>query len=316
MTKIVIGSFFRLIRYKNLLMLALLQLVLRYGFLKLQNIPLALSDFNYVLLILAMILIAAAGYVINDIFDQDTDIINKPKFAIVGHSISESQAYNIYAFLNISGVVIGFYLSNVIEKPSFASIFIVIAATLYVYASGLKRSVLVGNILVAILTAFSVVIIGVFDLMPIINADNQATQAVYFKLLLDYAFFAFIINLMREIVKDLQDIYGDDAVGMRTLPIAFGIEKTKIIVGVLSILFTLTISCYVYAFYFTNALYFAVFYIFLTVLSPLILFSIRIFEAKTTKDFKFLSKLLKIIMCFGIFSALVVTLNILYNAKG
>lgn len=316
MTKTIIISFLRLIRYKNLLMLAVLQLVLRYGFLKMQRIPLALSDFHYVLLILAMVFIAAAGYVISDIFDQDTDNINKPNLTIVGQSISESVSYNIYAFLTISGVAIGFYLSNVINKPSFAAVFIVIAATLYQYASGLKRTILVGNILVSILLAFSVIIIGIFDLLPIINANNQAMQAVYFKLLLDYALFAFIINLMREIVKDLQDIYGDNTVGMRTLPIAIGIKKTKIIVGILSILCTLTIFYYVYNYYFLNALYYATAYVLLTVLSPLILFSIKIFEAKTTSDFKFGSKLLKIILCFGIFSALVVTLNILNNAKG
>ena len=259
-------DFFKVIRYKNLLLLTFLLIVLRYGFLKLQQIPLALSD--------------------------------------------------IYVSLNIAGVMIGFYLSNVIEKPSFASIFIVIAATLYMYATALKQTPLIGNILAAFLTSFTIIIVGIFDLYPILNSDNQATQAVYFKLLIDYAIFAFIINLMREIVKDIQDITGDDAVGMRTLPIVIGVKKTKIIVASISIIFSFAILFYVYTYYYLNNLYIAVSYILLTVLSPLILFSIKIFDAKTTKDFGFLSRLLKIIIGFGILSALIVTINILQNAKG
>ena len=114
-------NFLKLIRYQNLIMLAFMQLVFKYGFLKLQKIPLALNDWQYLLLVLSTVLIAAAGYVINNIFDQDTDLENKPNNLIVGKSISETSAYNIYAVLNITGVAIGFYLSNVISKPGFAT---------------------------------------------------------------------------------------------------------------------------------------------------------------------------------------------------
>jgi 4-hydroxybenzoate polyprenyltransferase len=108
-------KYLKLIRYQNLI-LAFMQLIFRYGFLKLQNIPLALTDWQYLLLVLSTVLIAAAGYVINNIFDQDTDL----RINLIGSckSITESAAYNIYAVLNISGVAIGFYLSNVIVKPS------------------------------------------------------------------------------------------------------------------------------------------------------------------------------------------------------
>jgi 4-hydroxybenzoate polyprenyltransferase len=91
--------------------------------LKLQNIPLALTDWQYLLLVLSTVLIAAAGYVINNIFDQDTDLENKPNRVVIGKSITESAAYNIYAVLNISGVAIGFYLSNVIVKPPLLLLF-------------------------------------------------------------------------------------------------------------------------------------------------------------------------------------------------
>ncbi|MEP7095725.1 MAG: UbiA family prenyltransferase, partial [Flavobacterium sp.] len=108
-------------------MLAFMQVLFRYSFLKQQNIPLALSDWQYGLLVLSTVLIAAAGYVINNIFDIETDRINKPNDVIIGKGISETNGYNIYITLNITGVAIGFYLSNVIQRPGFATIFIFIA---------------------------------------------------------------------------------------------------------------------------------------------------------------------------------------------
>src|SRR6478672_5023563 len=102
-------TFLKLIRYKNLLMLALMQLVLRFGFLKLQNIPLALNDWQYLLLVFTTISIAAGGYLINNIFDQETDHINNPDNALIGKSISEATVYNLYGALNILAVVAGYY---------------------------------------------------------------------------------------------------------------------------------------------------------------------------------------------------------------
>jgi 4-hydroxybenzoate polyprenyltransferase len=212
------SPFIKLIRYQNLLMLAFMQLVFRYGFFKFQNISLALNDWQYGLLVLSTVLLAAGGYVINNIFDQDTDNDNKPKDVVVGNSISETKAYNIYVALNCIGVSIGFYLSNVIQKPGFASIFILIAATLYFYATSLKQMILIGNIIIALLLAFSVIIIGIFDLYPATYEGNQQEMAVIFSILLDYTLFTFILNFIREIVKDLEDVNGDYNQGMNTLP--------------------------------------------------------------------------------------------------
>ena len=165
-----------------------MQLIFRHGFLKLQNVPLALSEWQYALLVLSTVLLAGAGYVINDIFDQDTDRENKPKEVIVGKKITESTAYKIYFALNITGVGIGFYLSNVILKPGFAAIFILIAATLYIYATSLKQMLLLGNIIVALLLSFSVLIIGVFDLYPVVDRANQPIMANLFSILLTFPY--------------------------------------------------------------------------------------------------------------------------------
>lgn len=289
-----------------------MQLIFRYGFLKLQNIPLALNDWQYGLLVLSTVLIAAGGYVINNIFDQDTDNDNKPNNVIVGKSISETNAYSIYLALNITGVSIGFYLSNVIAKPGFAALFILIAATLYFYAINWKQMLLIGNFIVALLLSFSVIIIGIFDLFPVVNQSNQPLMANLFSILIDYAVFAFMINFIREIVKDLEDVNGDYNQGMRTLPITLGISRTAKVVSILSFIPVCAILLYINNY--LMPLLFVTIYMLLFVVGPLLYFSIKIWSASSQKEFHVLSLLLKWILLFGILSILVISLNMKYNA--
>lgn len=296
-------------------MLALMQIIFRYGFLKLQKIDLALADWQYGLLVLSTVLIAAAGYVINDIFDQKTDKENKPNKVIVGKFISENQAYNIYALLNISGVAIGFYLSNVIMRPNFAAIFVLIAATLYIYATSLKQMPLLGNIVVALLLSLSVIIIGIFDIFPATDTTNKEIMASMFSILLDYAIFAFIINLLREIVKDLEDFDGDSKQGMRTLAIVLGVQKTTKLVFALSFIPAIILLIYINNYLVTNNLIAATIYSLLFVLGPILYFSIKIWNSQSKTDFQKLSKVLKWILFFGILSILFITLNIQYHAS-
>jgi 4-hydroxybenzoate polyprenyltransferase len=304
--------FLKLIRYQNLLMLAFMQLIFRYVFFKFQDIPLALADWQYGLLVLSTILIAAGGYVINNVFDQSTDTINKPNNVIVGKTISETNAYNLYIGLTVTGVAIGFYLSNVISKPGFASIFILIAATLYLYATSLKQMMVIGNIIVALLLSLSVVIIGIFDLFPTIHEGNQQQMGVIFSILLDYALFTFFLNFMREIIKDIEDVDGDYNQGMNTLPIAIGKSRTA------KIVFGLSFIPIIFMLYYINKylleLVFTTVYLLLFVVGPLFYFTVKIWSAKSKKEFHTLSILLKWILLFGILSIVVISLNIKYNA--
>ena len=309
-------KYLKLIRYQNLLLLAFMQLLFRYGFLKFQNIFLSLNDWQYGLLVLATGLIAAAGYVINDILDQETDYDNDKGNVIVGKLISEKAAYNLYFILNITGVGIGYYLANLIHKPSFAGAFIIISATLYMYATSLKQMLLVGNIVVALLLSFSVIIIGLFDLLPATYEGNQTEMGVMFSILIDYAIFAFIINLIREIVKDMEDVEGDYNNGMSTLPIAIGLGKTSKTVGVLGIIATLILLWYINSNLMSSKLYYAVIYGLIFVVAPMIFFVVKVWNAKTKEEFRFLSTVLKWIIFFGILSILAVNLNIMQNVKG
>ena len=301
-------KYLKLIRYQNLLMLAFMQLVFRYLFLAQSYVDLALTDFNYILLVIATVCIAAGGYVINNIMDQDTDEIAKPQNRVVGVSISETVAYNWYIGLTIVGVGIGFYLSNVIYKATFASMFILVATLLYMYATSFKQIPVLGNVVVALMLSTSIIIIGLFDILPAIDADNRFRMKEAFDILMHYAIFAFIINLIREIVKDMEDMDGDYQSGINTLPNAIGIQKTKIIVGVLTV-----ISIGILAYYVNSNLFeldYVVYYAMILIVGPLIYFGVKLLNATTKKEFHHLSLVLKIILFFGILSVAVIVFNL------
>jgi len=290
-----------------------MQLIFRFGYLELINIPLSLWYWQYALLIAATVLIAAGGYVINDIFDQETDLENHSKKTIIGNSISESKAYIIYASLTITGVLCGFILANSVDRSNFAVIFVLIATLLYFYASTLKQIAVVGNIIVATLLAFSVIIIGIFDIVPNTFDFNQKQMMLAFAILFDYAKFAFIINLVREIIKDIEDIKGDTLQEMKTLPILIGVSKTSKIAFVLLLVPVLYLFYYVKSNLFDNNLLYAVFYMIALVIAPMIICLIKMWNAKEKSDYSQISKLLKWIIFFGILSIAVITLNIKYN---
>ncbi len=307
-------KFIKIIRIQNLVMLALLQFIIRFVFLKNQNVSLALANWQFCLLILSTLCIAAGGYIINDIFDQETDEINNPETRIIGVSISESFAYNLYVGFTIIGVCIGFYLANVIERPSFATVFIVLASLLYFYATSLKQTLLIGNIVVAFALSFSIIIIALFDMFPSIDPENKPRMAVLFGIMLDYAIFAFMINFLREIVKDLEDELGDKSQSMNTLPIVLGTTKTSKLLAILSIIPVVLVSNYVYVYFFKNNLLTCTLFGMFTIIAPLIYFASKIWFATSKQDFKHLSLILKIILFFGIISIALISYTIKNHA--
>ncbi len=302
-------KFLKLIRYQNLLIIALVQAVFHFGFLKQQDeLILALNDVEFVLLIIATVCIAAAGYIINNIVDQETDTISKPEKVIVGKHISEKAAYNYYLAFNIVGVILGFFVANIIFKESFAAIFIVVSFVLYLYATQFKQSLLAGNFLVSFLVAFSIILVGVFDLYPVITPDNRQFLNVLFQIILDYALFAFLLTFIREVVKDIEDYEGDLKTGMNTLPIVIGKEKTQKIIFGLSFIPLLALLYYLNA-NFTNLEY-VIYYTLGLVVAPMLYFIVKLWQAKTQKDFNHLSTVLKFIMITGILSIIVITYNL------
>jgi len=293
-------NYLRLIRYQNLLFIALAQLLIKYGLFRPMGVASGITDIEFFLLVMATVCIAAGGYVINDVYDVIIDSINKPHKVLIGKKVSEITAYRLFIILNVTGVAIGFYLSNTIGKPGFSALFIIFSALLYLYASYLKGIVLIGNLLVSVLVAMSLIIIAVFDLLPAITPENQSIQAKAFRIVLHYAFFAFSINFIREIVKDLQDVNGDKKVDLQTLPIVLGRKRTTSVVFVLGVLLVLGVIFYMYTNLYAHQI--VLLYFLFAIVGPLLYFCIKTWDAKTNAEYAFLSKILKLIMFLGICS--------------
>ncbi len=283
-------------------MIAFVQLLIKYALFKPFNVDITLNWFGFLLLILSTLCIAAAGNIINDIQDVDTDIVNRPEKVIIGKKVTEKTAYNLFIILNVIGVGLGFYLSNLVGRSGFFAIFVIISALLYIYATYLKQTLLVGNIVISVLVAMSVLIVGLFELLPVVNTQNQATQLTFFKILLDYALFAFIINLVREVAKDIEDIDGDYKAGMNTLPIAIGRERATKVLFALTLLPLFGVVYYMLTYLYKQQI--AVGYFLLFLVAPLLYITIKSFSAKTKKDVRHISTILKIVMFLGMLSLL------------
>ncbi|TAJ15764.1 prenyltransferase [Marinilabiliaceae bacterium JC017] len=232
-------TYLRLIRYKNLIIIALLQFLLRYGLLlpilAHYNLSPALSEVRFVLLVISTVLLAASGYVINDYFDMRTDRINRPGKVIVGKQVKRRIALLLHVLLSFTGVFIGLFLSYITRKESYALMYIFIPILLWYYSTTFKKQILIGNLIISLLTALVpyVVVSIEFAMLSRVHGSQilstQACSTAWFWTS-GFALFAFSSNLTREIIKDMEDLVGDKAVGCRTLPIEIGSSLTKILV--------------------------------------------------------------------------------------
>lgn len=171
----------------------------------------------------------AGGYVINDIFDLETDKINKPGKNVIGIHLTLRQTKGLYLALCIDTTLFAALVYWLTESVFFFTSMMLIQLSLFLYAKYLKKSLLIGNMLVALLTASPYLVF----------AELFQLDGVFKHFTLYLALFAFLLNLLREITKDWEDIPGDEAIGANTFPIRFGISSTKkllLALGVLSFL--------------------------------------------------------------------------------
>ncbi len=287
-------AFFRLIRINNLLMMTGTQ-VLTYFFLTDYLIAEDLLRGRFALLLIATFLTAASGYIINDYIDVKIDITNKPDKVVVGHQISRRMAMLLHLLFN----VVAFYLGLIINWKLAFSI-VLCSVFLWFYSVVFKRLFLTGNLLIAFLSAYVLLILKLFD------------NGVSGYLIWAYAFFAFAITLIREIIKDAEDLRGDSKFDCKTLPIVLGVRKTKSILITLTGLFAALLFLHVLAgqalipFRHGYAAAAYIFYILLFVIVPLLLMIYLLRMADTKKDFTRLSSLSKLIMLAGMLSMMVI----------
>ena len=196
----IIISFLKLIRLKNLLIVALTQLLIKFSLINPFLDNFILSNNQFYLLVLATIFITASGYIINDIYDVKTDKINKEDSRIIGKSITSRNAITWYILFNLLGLGLGIYIAYTVKQPYFSIIFIYCIFSLWTYSKRMKISFLFGNLQVSLLTALSIFNVALFDIIPNgINKNNG--EMMIFKIILFYAAFAFIITFVREMIK-------------------------------------------------------------------------------------------------------------------
>ena len=304
----------RVIRVKNLLIVAATLYLMRYciiqPLLQFKNLDLQLEGFYFFLLTLATVCLTAAGYVINDYFDTRTDLVNRPQSVIVGRKLSRRTAILLHSFLNLIGVLLGTIVSFKIGKPVFSLLFLLVAGLLWFYSTTYKRQFLIGNLIVAILTAVVPLITLLFELPRLYSVYWHMLTNFEIKLGIitywvgGYALFAFLLTLVREIIKDIEDFEGDQVFGRNTIPVFLGKKTAKIIAASL-LLFTLIALVFLFARY-LNYLpsgkfdYYTLTYFLVALVVPIFILLIQLLTAEKKEDYHKASQLSKLIMLFGL----------------
>lgn len=299
--------------------MALTQYAMRYfimePLLPSAGFALQLDNFHFALLVLSTVFIAAAGYIINDYFDTQTDWINKPERVVVGVAINRRVAMTLHTILNIIGVAIGVYLSIYIKLFSLSFLFLLTSGLLWFYSTSYKKQFLIGNLTVAFLTSMVPMLVILFEL-PLLNREYGAIMLQHntnfnyiFIWVTGFAVFAFLTTFIREIIKDAEDFEGDNAYGMKTLPIKLGMTVTKIIITVL-IFICVTMLLYIlirFIMFSSETIdYISLIYIVGLLVLPFFILATMVIMANKKIDFRRASYMIKIIMLIGILYSAVV----------
>ena len=291
-------QYYNLFRLPNLLIVGATQYLLAgqllYTPMRNAGYTPVLDHFHFFLLVLDTILITAAGYVINAIYDTDIDRINKKE----KHRLTDEQkdkAYIMYGVLTVFGAIITAYLAWYIRQPTWFFIYPVATLLLWMYSRSWKRMVLIGNVVVALFCACAPGIVLLFESQNIIFASYS------FIMFASYMAFAFITTLYREIIKDMEDIEGDRLENCRTLPIVYGMRNAKWLAAICNIVLLVCLiysACYITTM--QNGTLFHIVFLVLGIIAPLVLSLVFLYQAKQRKDFSRISRLIKWIMVAGL----------------
>jgi len=232
----------RLIRLTNIIIIFFSQALVYFGLMKPTfdnygiKADLDLNEFIIVFIVTAIT--TMAGYLINDIFDIQTDQINKAGRNIVGRTVSVKSTKTIYLVLLAAGLLISTYHYIIYDSSILFLSFLIISAVLALYAFRLKGSFLFGNLFVAILSAFVIAIILLLsqNSMEALNKVYPLSHTSLSLITKAFIIFAFLSSFFREVVKDIEDIEGDRAAKIQTTAVVLGQNKTKIIAIVIGLI--------------------------------------------------------------------------------
>lgn len=231
-----VKELFSLLRWENLLMILATQLLVKYLVLN-QTIIAKLycshDQLSFICITFATVLIAAAAYLFNNIVDIQTDRINQKNTAIHSYLNPPKKAMIVYYILNIMALMLAFYGCYRLATLYKLVLFPVAILLLFIYNKNFKSTVLLGNCIVSMLTMLSIIMVPYYE-----KDFYSFGQNIYYALIFMYGIFAFLVSMMREIIKDIEDMEGDHQCGITTLPIQFGIlisKKITISIGLITL---------------------------------------------------------------------------------
>ncbi len=290
----------KLVRWPNLVFIALTQVLVYEYIVKTPewiNVSLGYEDIS--ILILSTVLIAASGYMINDYFDIRIDSINKPDRVILNKIFSRRAMISWHVVFNTIALLLVVKLAWENQLRLILIQLFCITALVF-YSISFKRKLFVGNIIVGLLIGFSVLLIGIYE--P--NFQVLSFEGTHTKLLWLYTLFAFLITLIREIIKDIEDMRGDLAEDCRTVPIVFGIRKTKQLINLIYFLLLGLVVAFIIRL-FDDKMWLCIYFI-VGVILPSFFLLYKIQQAKRTSDFAQLSSWIKWLTLSGILSMLLI----------
>ena len=276
-------NFLKLVRLQNLVIVAFTQIMVRVCLTVNPGFVESLKDYKLWIIVSSTVLIAAAGYIINDYYDVKIDAVNRPERVLLGREMKRRPLMLIHFLLNMLGISLAVFL----EDWLMLLLFFISANVLWLYSNRLKRLPLVGNVAIAGLSALAVALPGIYY------------PSSYFLMLL-YVLLAFFISLMRELIKDMEDIRGDQQFGCQTFPIVYGVRKTKILLFAIMALF---LGLVIFTWTYTKE---QGWYLVWVIVPFSIILSGLIYFADKKIDYKRLSLLCKLNMVMGVLSMLLI----------
>jgi 4-hydroxybenzoate polyprenyltransferase len=302
------SAFIKLVRIDNLLVIALTMFAIRYGMVKsiiayvYPTLHLNLSFLDFSLLVLSTLLIAAAGYIINDYFDIKTDRINKPEKLYIDNGVKRRVAIFIHTQFNLVGFMLGAYVAYKAGNIFLAALPFISITTLWFYSTHFKRQLLIGNLVVSILCALIPLQVLLYEKTIVQNFENST---FLYAAVICFACFAFLLSMAREIIKDIEDLKGDYETGCKTMPVVWGIKASKAITaGIISN--TLLLLIFILFKLVQKELWILLGYLFLFVFLPCIYLLFRLYRSHEKTEYHSISMIIKGMMITGVLSTVVI----------
>jgi 4-hydroxybenzoate polyprenyltransferase len=304
------AAFLRLIRWLNLVFIALTQILFYYFIipfvfrLKYTEVTHIFSPLYFFILLIASVSIAAAGYIINDYFDLNIDLVNKPSKVIIEKYIKRRWAIVLHIVLSLTGFFLSFYVGYKIDNFYIPLFNLLAIGSLWIYSTTLKKQLLIGNVLISLLTAWVIMVLALAEYKAVLSSSASVDDYVnprLLKLSFLYAGFAFVISLIREVIKDIEDVNGDLKYGCKTMPIVWGVPVAKVFAGVWLVVL-IGVICVLQFYVIQLGWWLSALYSIVLIIIPLVWILKKLYAARAQSDYHQLSSLVKFVMLTGILS--------------